>query len=304
MNKKKIIVGARGSKLAVKYAEIAIREIKKFYTGKIELKKIITKGDKVLNCRTSDIGGKGEFVKNIEKELISKKIDIAVHSLKDVPYRETPGLIIKTFLKRNSPKDVLISKNNLTFKKLKKNSIVGTSSFRREFQLKSMRSDLKFKLIRGNIDSRIKKIYEKKYDAVILAKAGLKCLKMSNLITQEFNCNEIIPSAGQGIISLQARKNDHEINKLLKKINNKNTKIRAMTERRVLKILKGDCSTAAGIYSVINKKKKLTLKAELFSIDGKNRYYYEYTDRLNKALNIGTIVGNYLKKISKGNYKN
>ena len=99
MNKKKIIIGARGSKLAVKYAELAIGEIKKFYNGKIELKKIITKGDKILNRRTSDIGGKGEFVKNIEKELITKKIDIAVHSLKDIPYKETSGLIIKTYLK-------------------------------------------------------------------------------------------------------------------------------------------------------------------------------------------------------------
>ena len=303
MNKKKIIVGARGSKLAIKYAEIAIKEIKKFYDGKIELKKIVTKGDRILNCRTSDIGGKGEFVKNIEKELISKKIDIAVHSLKDIPYKETPGLIIKAFLKRNSPKEVLISKNNLTFEKLKKNSIIGTSSFRREFQLKTMRSDLKFKLIRGNIDSRIKKIYEKKYDAIILAKAGLKCLKMTNLITQEFNCNKIIPSAGQGIISLQARKNDHKINIILEKVNDKNTRIRAKAERKVLKILKGDCSTAVGIYSFINKK-KLFLKSELFSVDGKSRYFYEYSDTIEKALNIGSVVGNYLKKISQGKYKN
>ena len=252
---KKIIIGARGSKLAIKYAERAIREIKKYYFGKIELKKIITKGDKILNRRTSEIGGKGEFVKNIEKELISKKIDIAIHSLKDVPYKETPGLIIKTFLKRNSPKDVLISRKNLNFEKLKKNSIVGTSSYRREFQFKRMRPDLKFKLIRGNIDSRIRKIYEKKYDAIILAKAGLKSLKMSNLITQEFNCNKIIPSAGQGIISLQSRKNDTKINKLLEKVNHKDTRIRAYAERSVLKILKGDCSTAVGIYSFFKKKK-------------------------------------------------
>ena len=302
MNKKKIIIGARGSKLAIKYAERAIREIKKFYFGKIELKKIITKGDKILNRRTSEIGGKGEFVKNIEKELISKKIDIAIHSLKDVPYKETSGLIIKTFLKRNSPKEVLISKNNLTFEKLKKNSIVGTSSYRREFQLKRMRPDLKFKLIRGNIDSRIKKIQKKKYDAIILSKAGLKSLKMSDLITQEFDCNKIIPSAGQGIISLQSRKNDAKINKLLEKVNHKDTRIRAYAERTVLKILKGDCSTAVGIYSHINKK-KLILRAELFSIDGKKRYYYEYSDKINRGLNTGKIVGNYLKKISLGKYK-
>ena len=303
MNKKKIIVGARGSKLAIKYAERAIREIKKFYVGKIELKKIVTKGDKILNRRTSEIGGKGEFVKSIEKELISKKIDIAVHSLKDVPYKETSRLVIKTFLKRNPPKEVLISQNNLTLEKLKKNSIVGTSSYRREFQLKRIRPDLKFKLIRGNIDSRIKKLKERKYDAIVLAKAGLKSLKISNLITQEFNCNKIIPSAGQGIISLQSRKNDKKINKLLEKVNHKNTRIRAYAERSVLKVLKGDCSTAVGIYSLISKK-KLILKAELFSTDGKDRYYYEYSDKINRALNMGKIVGKYLKKISLGKYKN
>ena len=303
MNKKKIVIGARGSKLATKYAERAIREIKKFYSGKIELRKIITKGDKILNRRTSDIGGKGEFVKNIEKELISKKIDIAVHSLKDIPYKETPGLILETFLKRNSPKEVLISKNKVTFEKLKKNSIIGTSSFRREFQLKTIRPDLKFKLIRGNIDSRIKKIYEKKFDAIILAKAGLKYLNMTNLITQEFDCDKIIPSAGQGIISLQSRKNDNKINKLLEKVNDNETKIRAKAERKVLKILKGDCSTAVGIYSSILRK-KLVLKAELFSVDGKSRYFYEYSDNIEKALKIGSIVGKYLKKISQGKYKN
>ena len=300
---KKIIIGTRGSKLAIKYAEFAIKEIKKFYNGKIELKKIVTKGDKILTRRTSDIGGKGEFVKNIEKELISKKIDVAVHSLKDVPYRETSGLIINTFLKRNPPNEVLISKNKLTLEKLRKNSIVGTSSYRREYQLKMIRPDLKFKLIRGNIDSRIKKIYEKKYDAIILAKAGLKCLNMSSYITQEFNCKKIIPSAGQGIISLQVRKSDSAINRILKKINHKDTSLRANAERRVLKILKGDCSTAVGIYSYINKK-KLTLKGELFSVDGKNRYYYEHSGRLDKALSIGTIVGKYLKKKSQGKYKN
>ena len=302
MNKKKIIIGSRGSKLAIKYAELAIKEIKKYYSGKVELKKIVTKGDKILNCRTSEIGGKGEFIKNIEKELILKKIDIAVHSLKDMPYQETPGLVISAFLKRNPPNEVMISKDNLSFEKLKKNSIIGTSSYRREFQLKLLRPDLRFKLIRGNIDTRIKKMYKKKYDAIVLAKAGLKFLKLSNLITQEFDCNKIIPSAGQGIISLQARKNDTRINKILKKINHKDTSIRAIAERKVLKILKGDCSTAVGIYSMI-KKKNLILEAELFSIDGKIRHYCKRTDKLNKAINIGNIVGKYLRQKSKVKYR-
>ena len=126
---------------------------------------------------------------------------------------------------------------------------------------------------------------------------------MTNIITQEFDCKKIIPSAGQGIISLQARRNDKKINKLLEKVNDKNTRIRAITERKVLKILKGDCGTAVGIHSIIHKK-KLILKAELFSIDGKRRYYYEYSDAIDKALNTGTIVGNYLRNISLGKYKN
>ena len=303
MNKKKIIIGTRGSKLAIKYAELAIKEIKKFYNGKIELKRIITRGDKILNYRTSDIGGKGEFIKNIERELIAKKIDIAVHSLKDVPYKETNGLIINSFLKRNSANDVLISRKNLKFEKLKRKSIIGTSSYRREFQFKLIRPDLKFKLIRGNIDSRLKKLYQKKYDAIILAKAGLKCLKMLKFVSQEFDCNKIIPSAGQGIISLQSRKCDYKIRKLLEKVNHNATRIRANAERSVLKILKGDCSSAIGVHSLINKN-KLILKAELFSLDGKTKYYYEYSGKLDKSKSIGSIVGKYLKKKSGGKYKN
>ncbi len=190
----------------------------------------------------------------------------------------------------------------MTFEKLRKNSIIGTSSFRREFQLKLIRSDLKFKLIRGNIDSRIKKIFEKKYDAIILAKAGLQSLNMANIISQEFHCSKIIPSAGQGIICLQARKRDKPINDLLEKVNHKQTRIRANVERKVLKILKGDCSTAIGVYSYF-KKKKLFLKAELFSTDGKKRYYYEYSGSADKAFKIGKVVGDYLKKKSQGKYK-
>ena len=302
MNKKKIIIGARGSKLAVKYAELAIRKIKKFYNGKIELKKIVTKGDRVLNRRTSDIGGKGEFVKNLEKELIAKKIDIAVHSLKDIPYKETPGLIIKTFLKRNSPREVLISRKNLSFEKLKKNSIIGTSSFRREFQLKLMRPDLKFKLIRGNIDSRIKKIYEKKYDAIILAKAGISSLNLENLISEEFHCREIVPSAGQGIIALQAREKDYNILEILEKINHPKTEIMGKCEREVLKILGGDCNTAIGVNSKIENQ-NISIIAELFSVKGNNRYFCEETGEINMYLEIAKKVAGYLKTESNGDYK-
>ena len=295
MNKKKIIIGARGSKLAVKYAELAIRKIKKFYNGKIELKKIVTKGDKILNCRTSDIGGKGEFVKNIEKELISKKIDIAVHSLKDVPSFKTKGLRIECFLKRNDPQEVLINKENLTLDKIKKNSVIGTSSLRREFQLKHLRPDLNFKLIRGNIDTRIKKLDEDQYDTIILAKAGLLSLSMENRISEVFECKKIVPPAGQGTIVIQSREDDDKLNNILSKINHFETSIEAKIERKILSVLEGDCNTAAGIYANV-RGKNVNIIAELFSDDGSKKFSYKDECKIEEALKIAKKAGDDLKK--------
>ena len=175
----------------------------KFGITSVEIKKITTKGDVVQNRRISDIGGKGLFTKKIEYELLSKKIDIAIHALKDIPSAESKKLSVNCFLKRNDPRDVLISRDKKKFQNLPKNSVIGTSSFRREFQLKRIRNDLTYKLIRGNVDTRIKKLKNKLYDAIILSYAGLKSLKMVNSISQVFSLSEIIPSAGQGIIALQ-----------------------------------------------------------------------------------------------------
>lgn len=302
MNKKKIIIGARASKLAVKYAEITIKKIQKIYKGNLELKKITTKGDLILDRRTSEIGGKGEFVKNIENELLSKNIDIAVHSLKDIPCEDTPGLNIKSFLKRNFPNEVLISCENKTLENLKENAVIGTSSPRREFQIKLKRPDLKIKLIRGNIDSRIRMVNKKDYDAIIIAKAGLCALNMESFISQEFTCNELVPSAGQGIIALQTRDDDKYIHKILSEINDSESNLMANCERQVLKILNGDCNTAIGVNSQI-KNQKLTLRGELFSINGENRYYSEETGDTKNYLEIANMVGNFLKYQSKGNYK-
>ena len=160
MKRDNIIIGSRGSKLAIIYAEKVKSEISKFYSGKIEIRKIITTGDKNQNERLSSMGGKGMFSTDIEKELLENKIDIAVHALKDMPSVDTKGLITNCFLKRNSPNEILISKN-LKFNDLKQGSIIGTSSFRREYQLRNVRADLVYKLIRGNVDTRIKKIRKK-----------------------------------------------------------------------------------------------------------------------------------------------
>ena len=272
---KKITIGSRGSKLALIYAKIAKDKIIQntdLNDEDILIKDISTKGDQIKDVRLSEVGGKGLFSTNIEKELKEKKIDIAVHALKDLPAIETIGLSTDTFLERNDPREILISKNNLYFQKLKKDSIVGTSSFRREFQLKRIRSDLKYKLIRGNVDTRIKKLDENLFDAIILSYAGIKSLNLTNNISQIFSISEIIPSAGQGVIALQCRKNDNTIIKLLNKINHKKTHYCVLAERNVLKILEGDCETAIGVYAEIIDK-KITLEAELFSLDGKQRFY-------------------------------
>ena len=299
----KIIIGSRGSKLALIYAEKAKDALKNVFKGNIEIKKISTTGDQNQNERLSEIGGKGLFSKNIELQLIEKKIDIAVHALKDMPSFETKGLYTGCFLKRNYSNEILISKNNIKFDKLKPKSIVGTSSLRREYQLKRKRNDLIFKLIRGNVDTRIKKLKEGTYDAIILSKAGIDCLKLNDQISEEFLNNDIIPSAGQGIIAIQCRQEDSEMIDLLKKINDEKTKMSALAEKEVLKTLDGDCDTAIGVSSVI-KDKTITIEAELFSIDGKKRYYIKSEKELKLASELGKEMGKILKERSKGSYKN
>ena len=256
----------------------------------------------IQNRRISDIGGKGLFTKKIEYELLSKKIDIAIHALKDIPSAESKKLSVNCFLKRNDPRDVLISRDKKKFQNLPKNSVIGTSSFRREFQLKRIRNDLTYKLIRGNVDTRIKKLKNKLYDAIILSYAGLKSLKMVNSISQVFSLSEIIPSAGQGVIALQCRKSDNKIIKLLKDINHLQTEKCANAERDVLKVLDGDCETPVGVNAKI-KNKKLTLAAELFSLDGKKRFYLKSSKKLNLASLIGKELGEKIKKRSKNLYK-
>ena len=299
----KIIIGSRGSKLALIYAEKAKDALKNVFNGNIEIKKISTAGDQNQNERLSEIGGKGLFSKNIELQLIEKKIDIAVHALKDMPSFETKGLYTGCFLKRNYSNEILISKNNIKFDKLKPKSIVGTSSLRREYQLKRKRNDLIFKLITGNVDTRIKKLKEGTYDAIILSKAGIDCLKLNDQISEEFLNNDIIPSAGQGIIAIQCRQEDSEMIDLLKKINDEKTKMSALAEKEVLKTLDGDCDTAIGVSSVI-KDKTITIEAELFSIDGKKRYYIKSEKELKLASELGKEMGKILKERSKGSYKN
>ena len=303
--RKKIIIGSRGSKLALLYAQQAkdrIIENTDLGNEDILIKSITTKGDEVQDTRLSELGGKGLFSSNIEKELQLKNIDIAVHALKDMPANETEGLRTDSFLKRNDPREILITKNKKKLKDLDQKSIVGTSSYRREFQIKKIRQDLNCKLIRGNVDTRIRKLNEGIYDAIILSYAGIKFLKFENEISEIFSAEEIIPSAGQGVIALQCRENDDETISILNKINHEETHKRAHLERNILKVLDGDCETAIGAHSVVDGD-KITVEAELFSLDGKQRFYEKKVGNLNEFKEIGKEIGILLKTKSKNSYK-
>ena len=302
---KKIIIGSRGSKLALIYAQNVQDKIIQntgLKSEHIMIKEITTKGDQVQDTRLSDVGGKGLFSSNIEKELQDKKIDIAVHALKDLPVNETESLITDTFLERNDPREILITTNKKKLKDLKSNAIIGTSSFRREFQIKNIRKDLNCKIIRGNIDTRIKKLNDGLYDAIILSYAGIKSLTIEDKITEVFSTEEIIPSAGQGIIALQCRYNDDEIISVLDKVNDYETFKRAHAERNVLKVLEGDCETAVGAHAIINGD-KITLEAELFSLDGNQRFYEKKSSKIENAKELGKEVGQILKIKSNNSYK-
>ena len=302
---KKVIIGSRGSKLALLYAEKAKEFLLKFNnisSDDIEIKKIITKGDQIKDQRLSEVGGKGLFSKNIEQELLEKKIDIAVHALKDMPALETDGLQTNCFLKRNDPREVIISRDGKNIKEIKTGALIGTSSFRREFQINKLRKDLKTKLIRGNVDTRIQKLNDGLYDAIILSLAGLSFLNLENKVSQIFSTDEIIPSAGQGIIALQCRSDDNHIKSLLDKINDKETAVRAISERNVLKVLEGDCETAVGVHSKLENE-RIILQAELFSLDGLQKFYESGSSDIKNSAELGFEIGKKLKLKSGNSYK-
>ena len=302
---RKFIIGSRGSKLALIYAQNAKNKIiqnTNLNEDDVVIKEITTKGDQVQDIRLSEVGGKGLFSTNIEKELQDKKIDIAVHALKDMPAIETDGLRTNTFLKRNDPREILITKDKKKLKELKSDSVIGTSSYRREFQIKQIRSDVNCKLIRGNVDTRIKKLNDGLYDAIILSYAGIKSLTIEDKITEVFSTEEIIPSAGQGIIALQCRYNDDEIISVLDKVNDYETFKRAHAERNVLKVLEGDCETAVGAHAIIDED-KITLEAELFSLDGTQRFYEKKSSKIENAKELGKDIGQILKTKSNNSYK-
>ena len=303
---KKIIIGARGSKLSLAYVAKVKSLIleKNLDLGKnnIFFKAIKTSGDIFFDKKLSEIGGKNLFCKEIEENLVEEKIDIAVHSLKDMEAQENESLIVGAYIERNDPRDCFISIKYNNLKELTKDSIVGSSSSRRELQLKLINQNIFVSNIRGNIDTRIKKLEEGKIDVIILAAAGVKSLNLGKKIKKIFSIEEILPAAGQGIIAVQCRKNDNYTKNILKKINNYEANLCANAERQVLRVIRGDCDTAVGVFANLENN-YLKLRAQLFSDDKKKNFNYEISGPKENVLNIGKKVGEKLLELAGKEFK-
>ncbi len=300
---KKIIIGARGSKLSLAYASKVKDLILKSSKGiDIHIKIIKTSGDIHKDTKVSEIGGKNLFCKEIEENLIKNNIDIAVHSLKDMESFEHKELIIGAFIKRNDPRDTLVSNKIKNLRELSEDTIIGSGSRRRELQLKKLNKNISVTSIRGNIDTRIKKVEENKFDAIILAAAGLKSLNLESKISFTFKTYEMLPAVGQGIIAVQCRKHDELIFDIIKKINDKETSLCAMAERKMLQTIGGDCETAVGGLAEIHNN-NLKLKAQLFSDIGEDDFNYELTGKDTDASSIGKAVGEKLLSLAGEKFK-
>ena len=302
---KKITIGARGSKLSLTYAakvkELLLKNSSELKEENIDFKEIKTSGDLHIDKKISEIGGKNLFCKEIEESLIKKEIDIAVHSLKDMEANENSELLIGAYIKRNDFRDVIISEKIKNISDLKDGVKIGSSSKRRELQLKKINSKISVVNIRGNIDTRIKKIGENKLDGIMLAAAGIKSLSLDEKIGFIFESEHILPAVGQGIIAVQCRKED-KIKSLIKRINDSDTSLCAIAERKMLQTIGGDCDTAIGGLAEI-KNKNLKLKAQLFSDSGKESFEHELTGREADASFIGKSVAEKLLNMAGDKFK-
>ncbi len=261
----KISIGTRGSKLALWQAEWIKSEIKRLYPDlEIELNKIKTTGDKILDVPLAKVGGKGLFVKEIEEALLRHEADIAVHSMKDVPTEFPDGLHLAVICKREDPRDAFISQiQNSKFKIQKFNDVpqgakIGTSSLRRSCQLLNIRPDLKIDQLRGNLDTRLRKLNEGKYDAIILATAGIKRLGWADRITEILTPEISLPAIGQGAIGVECRIDDDFISNLIVPLNHPETSICIKAERAFLKRLEGGCQVPVAAYARIEQRAKNT----------------------------------------------
>ena len=281
-------IGTRGSKLALWQANFISSLISEKYPElRTEIQIIKTTGDTMLSSPLSEIGGKGVFVKEIEEALLSQKIDIAVHSMKDVPTVLPEGLCIGAVAKRHDPRDVLISKDGLTLSELPEGARVGTGSSRRASQLLHNRPGVKIVSIRGNVDTRIRKLRESdEYDAIVLAMAGLERMGLGEEVTEIITPEVMLPAPGQGIIAIECREEEVETMGILRAINHRETEYQAISERAFLLRLGGDCNVPVGCYALLSMD-SMNLRGIISSPDGKVIIKKEANGPVDEVLELG-----------------
>lgn len=291
---KEIIIGTRTSNLALWQANFVKGELEKKYPNmKVTLKTTLTKGDKILDAPLSKIGGKGLFTKELEEAILKGEVDFAVHSLKDMPTALPKGLEIAAITKRYDEGDAFVSDKYECFKDLPKNAKVGTSSLRRRAQLLHIKRDLKIFDLRGNVETRLRKMREENFDAVILAVAGLKRLGFEEKIKEILSKDVIIPAVGQGALAIETRENDDEIKNIVEFLNDKETSTATTAERAFLAKVEGGCQVPVGVYGEVSGD-KLNLTGVIASLDGKELYRKVVVDDAQNAKRAGESLAEEL----------
>ena len=292
--KKNIIIGTRSSKLALWQAEHIAACLKKQYPGLIvELKHVMTTGDKILDTPLAKIGGKGLFTKELETEMLAGDIDFAVHSLKDMPTQIPDGLCLAVITKRFDSGDALVSPKYKTLNALPQGAKVGTSSLRRKAQLLHVRPDLNICDLRGNVNTRLKKLETEKFAAIVLAAAGLKRLGLADLITDIILPEICLPAVGQGALAIEARAEDVEVLELLAFLNDAESVQNSTAERAFLAAVEGGCQVPVGVYAH-TKENQLHVEAVIASVDGKRLIRDSITGSCVDAHKLGALLAQRL----------
>lgn len=268
MSQHVVTIASRKSPLAMWQSEFVQQELRTRHPELIvDIHGMLTQGDKQLATPLYNIGGKALFVKELEKAILERRADLAVHSIKDMPVELPDGLALVTICKREDPRDALVSNHYERIDELPEGAIVGTSSLRRQSQLMAMRPDIRVKALRGNVGTRLSKLDEGHYDAIILAAAGLKRLELESRIRYYFSIDEMIPGVGQGAVGIEARKGDQSLRELLSPLNHQETLVCVTAERLITEALGGSCQVPLAAHAII-KDDTISVSAMVGKIDG------------------------------------
>ncbi len=294
MSRSTLILGTRGSKLAVHQSQWVQARLQELAPGlTISLRRIQTSGDKILDVPLAKIGGKGLFVKEIEDALLSKEIDLAVHSMKDVPTALPEGLEILCVPPREDPRDALITRDGCGLDQLKQGARIGTSSLRRQAQLLHYRPDFTIEMLRGNLDTRLRKLREGQFDAIVLAAAGLRRLAWEAEITECLPVQVSLPAIAQGALGIEGRSDDTFVRDLLGRFEHPPTRITVTAERALLHRLEGGCQVPIAAHAVLEGE-TLTLDGLVASVDGRRVIRHQIQGAATEAYHLGTRLAERL----------